>query len=172
MIGYTTDSMVLDRVSLVKVKLSQSARTQRTLWTRGVSRDTIIIDFSKAFDLVPHDRLVKKLEASGVDSRIVVWVKEFLVVRTQKVRVEGQPTKKVRVTSDVPQGSVLGSLLFLAYVKDIWRNTNLTIRPFADVCIIYRKILNNACIERLQIDVDLLGKWVVKVMKINTGKNK
>jgi hypothetical protein len=128
-----------------------------------VSIEAIITDFPKAFDLFPHDRLLTKLEASGVDSRIVVWVKEFLVDRTQKVRVEGQLSKKVRVTSDLPQGSVLGPLLFLAYVKDIWRNTNLTIRPFADVCIICRKILNNACIERLQIDVDLLAEWAKKV---------
>jgi hypothetical protein len=88
----------------------------------GVSIDAIIIDFSKAFDLVPHDRLLMKLAASGVDSRIVVWVREFLVGRTQRVRVEGQLSKEVRVTSRVPQGSVLGPFLFLAYVNDIWVN--------------------------------------------------
>jgi hypothetical protein len=84
-----------------------------------VTEFAIIIDFSKAFDLVPHDRLLMKLAASGVDSRIVVWVREFLVGRTQRVRVEGQLSKEVRVTSGVPQGSILGPLLFLAYVNDI-----------------------------------------------------
>jgi hypothetical protein len=61
---------------------------------------------------------------------------------TQKVRVGGQLSEEVRVTSGVPQGSVLGPLLFLAYVNDIWRITESTIRLFADDCIIYSKIIN------------------------------
>jgi len=68
--------------------------------------DAIIIDFSKVFDLVPHDRLLTKLAASGVDSRVVVGVREFLADRTQRVRVGGQLTKEVKVTSGAPQGSV------------------------------------------------------------------
>ena len=88
----------------------------------GVGIDVIVIDFSKAFDLVPHDRLLTKLAASGVDSRVVVWVREFLVGRTQTVRVGGQLSKEVKVISGVPQRSVLGPLLFLVYVNDIWRN--------------------------------------------------
>jgi hypothetical protein len=56
---------------------------------KGVGIDAIIIDFSKAFDLVPFCRLLTKLAASGVDSRAVVWVREFLVSRTQRVRVGG-----------------------------------------------------------------------------------
>ena len=80
---------------------------------KGVGIDAIIIDFSKAFDLVPHDRLLTKLAASGVDSRAVVWVREFLVGRTQKVRLGGQISKEVKVNSGIPQGSILGPLLFL-----------------------------------------------------------
>jgi hypothetical protein len=138
-----------------------------------VSIEVIIIDFSKAFNLVPHDRLLVKLAASGVDSRIVVWVRELLVGRTQRVRVEGQLSKEVRVTSGVPQGSVLGPLLFLVYVNDIWMNIDSTIRLFADDCIIYRKIVNNTDVEGLQKDLDTLGEWVVEnVMKINPGKSK
>ena len=57
-----------------------------------------------------------------MDSRVVVWVREFLVGRTQRARVGGQLSKEVKVTSGVPQGSVLGLLLFLVYVNDIWRN--------------------------------------------------
>ena len=111
----------------------------------GVGIDVIIIDFSKAFNLVPHDLLLMKLAASGVDSRVVVWVREFLVGRTQRVRVGGQLSKEVKVTSDVPQGSVLGPL-FLVYVNDIWRNINLCTRLFTDDCKIYRKIINkNDC---------------------------
>jgi hypothetical protein len=123
----------------------------------GVSIDAIIIDFSKAFDLVPHDRLLMKLAAPGVDSRIIVWLREFLVGRAQRVRVEGQLSEEVRVTSGVPQGSVLGPLLFLAYVNDIWMNIDSTIRLFTDDCIMYRKIVNNTDVERLQKDLDAGG---------------
>jgi hypothetical protein len=97
----------------------------------GERLDAIIIDFSKAFDLVPHDRLLTKIMASGVDSMVVAWVRKFLLGRTQRVRVGGQLSEEVRVTSRVPQGSVLGPLLFLAYIN-IWRNIESTIRLFAD----------------------------------------
>ena len=69
-----------------------------------------------------------------------MWVKEFLLGRSQRVGVDGKISEEVRVTSGEPQGSVLGPLLFLAYVKDIWRNDESNIRQFADDYIIYRKI--------------------------------
>jgi len=85
----------------------------------------------------------------------------------------GQLSSEVRVTSGVPQGSVLGPPLFLAYVNDIWRNIESTIRLFADDCVIYRKIINNADMEKLQKDLDRLGEWVVEnSMKINRSKSK
>ena len=123
----------------------------------GVGVAAIIIDFSKAFDLIPHDRLIMNLAASGVDSRVVVWEKEFLVGRIQRVRVRGQISKEVRVISDVPQGSVLGPLLFLVYVNDIWRNIDSCIRLFADDCVTYRKITNKNDIEKLKKDLDTRG---------------
>jgi len=101
--------------------------------------DTIVIDFSKAFDLVPHDQLLMKIAILGVDLRVVAWVRKFLLGRTQRVKVGGQLSEEDRVTSGVRQGSVLGPLLFLAYVNDIWRNTESTIRLFTDDCVIYKK---------------------------------
>jgi retron-type reverse transcriptase len=124
----------------------------------GATRvDAIIIDFSKAFDRVPHDRLLKKISDSGVDTRVVVWVREFLLGRSQRVRVGGKVSDEVRVTSGLPQGSVLGPLLFLAYVNDIWRNIDSIIRLFADDCIIYRKVANKHDIDKSQTDLDRLG---------------
>jgi retron-type reverse transcriptase len=103
--------------------------------------DAIVIDFWKAFNLLPHDRLLMKIANSGVDSRVVAWVREFLLGRMQRVRVGGQLSEEDRVTSGVPQGSLLGPLLFLAYVNDIWRNTLSTTRTrlFAEDCVIYIK---------------------------------
>jgi hypothetical protein len=139
----------------------------------GDNIDAIIVDFSKAFDLVPHGRLLTKIANSGVDSRVVVWVKEFLSGRTQRVRVEAQLSEEVRVTSGVPQGSVLGPLLFLAYVNDIGRNMESTIRLFADDCVIYRKIIKTEDMDKLQKDLDRLGEWATEnAMKINPSKSK
>ena len=104
----------------------------------GNKIDAIIVDFSKAFDLVPHGWLLTKIANSCVDSRVVVWIREFLLRRTQRVRVGGQLSAEVRVTSGVAQGSVLGPLLFLAYVNDIWRNMESIIRFFADDCNLQR----------------------------------
>ena len=74
----------------------------------GIRTDTIITDFSKTIDFVPHDRLLMKIEATGVDLRVLVWIEGFLLGRSQRVRVDGQLSEEVRVTSGVPQGNVLG----------------------------------------------------------------
>jgi len=93
--------------------------------------------------------------------------------RTQRVKVGGQLSDEVSVTSGVPQESILGPLLFLAYINDIWRNIESTIRLFADDCIIYKKIINNENIENLQKDLNRLGEWVAEnAMKINPSKCK
>ena len=78
----------------------------------GVSIDAIIIDFSKGFNLVPHHQLFTKLAASGVDSRVVVWVREFLVGHTQRVRVGGQLSKEVKITSGVRNGALWAHCYF------------------------------------------------------------
>ena len=70
----------------------------------------------------------------------LLGIREFLLGRMQRVRVRGELSEEVRVTSGVPQGSILGSLLLLAYVNDIGQNIKSTIRLFADDCVIYRKI--------------------------------
>ena len=114
----------------------------------GDKIDAIIVDFSKTLDLVPHGRLLTKIANSGVDSKVVVWIREFLLGRTQRDRVGGQLTEEVRVKSGVSQGSVLGPFLFLAYVNDIWRNMESTIRLFLDDCVIYRKVINNEDMEK------------------------
>jgi len=108
-----------------------------------------------------------------VDSRVVVWIREFLLGHTQRIREGGQLSEGVRVTPGVPQGSILGPLLFLAYVNDIWRNMESTIKLFADECVIYRKMINNADMEKSQKDLDRREEWTVEnAMKINPNKSK
>jgi len=109
--GYSCESQVIKLCQDIADSLDNGDRI-----------DAIVVDFSKAFDLVPHGRLLTKIANSGVDARVVVWIREFLLGRTQRVRVGGHLSEEIRVTSGVPQGSVLGPLLFLAYVNDIWSN--------------------------------------------------
>ena len=77
-----------------------------------------------------------------MNSMVVVWVRKFLVERTQRVRLGGKLLKEVKVTYVVPQGSVLGPLQFLVYVNDIGRNIDWSVRLFVENCIIYRKTTN------------------------------
>jgi len=92
---------------------------------KGIGIDRIIIEFSKVFDLVPYDLLLMKLAASSVDTRVVVWAREFN-------RVGRKLSKKVKVISIVPQISVLCQLRFLVEVNNIWRNIDWRIRLFLD----------------------------------------
>jgi len=160
--GYSCESQLVTVCQDITDSLDERVRT-----------DAIITDFSKAFDLVPHDRLLTKIAATGVDLRVGVWVKEFVLGHLQRVRVNGQLSEEVRVTSRVPQGTVLGPRLFLAYVNDIWRSTESKIWLFTDDCIIYRKIMDNVDIDKLQTDLNRLGERAVKnAMKIDRGKSK
>ena len=139
----------------------------------GDKIDALIDDFSKAFELVPHGRLLTEIAKSGVDTRVVVWIREFNLGRTQRVRVGGKLSAEVRVTSVVPQGRVLRPFLFLAYVNDICRNMESTIRLFAYNCVIYRKMIINSNMQNLQKNLDSLVWWEFEnVMKINPSKCK
>jgi len=96
--------------------------------------------------------------ATGVDFRVAVWVKGFLLGSLQRVRVDGQLSDEVTITSGVPRGSMLGPLLFLTYVNDIWRNNESNIWLFTDDCVIYRKIMDSSDIDKLQTDLNRLGE--------------
>lgn len=76
----------------------------------------LIVDFSKAFDVVPHIRLLRQLEHYGIKGKILEWIRVWLTQRPQYVAVEGETSGKAHVKSSVPQGTVLGPLMFLLYI--------------------------------------------------------
>ena len=77
----------------------------------------VVLDFSKAFDVAPHQRLLHKLDHYGIRGTTLNWIQNFLTNRTQKVVVDGSSSKSARVRSSVPQGTVLGPLLFLTSLQ-------------------------------------------------------
>ena len=95
--------------------------------------DLIMLDFRKAFDTVPHQRLLCKLKQCGINGQMLEWISLWLTNRKQRVIVDGAESKWVRVKSGVPQGTVLGPLLFLIFINDIAVGTSCTLILFADV---------------------------------------
>ena len=124
-----------------------------------VEVDAVVMDFSKAFDKVAHNRLLLKLHDCGIQGRAHAWIKSFLTGRTQRVLVEGSASGYIPVTSGVPQGSVLGPVLFLIYINDIANNLTSSVRLFADDTIVYRVIRTPTDRLDLQKDLHKLESW-------------
>ena len=123
------------------------------------SLDLVILDFAKAFDRVPHRRLLGKLDHYGIRGSTHQWITSFLTHRTQQVIVDGATSEKAPVLSGVPQGTVLGPLLFLLFINDLPASVNSKTRLFADDCIIYRKINSIKDCQQLQHDLQRLAEW-------------
>ena len=123
--------------------------------------DLLILDFSKAFDKVEHQRLPYKLKFYGIDGKINKWIENWLVTREQRVVIDGICSKAVHVQSGVPQGTVLGPLMFLIFINDIGEKIDdgTTVKLFADDCLVYRKISTPSDGKPLQQDIDNLLAW-------------
>jgi len=93
-----------------------------------------------AFDSVPHQRLLKKLQYYGINDNIYNWIETWLTRRFQSVVLNGISSHPVSVQSGVPQGTILGLLMFLLYINDISNNVYSPLRLFADDCLLYRVI--------------------------------
>jgi len=131
-----------------------SSRNNRT------QTDLIVMDFAKAFDKVSHRLLALKLEFYGIRGEALAWISNFLANRTQRVLVEGTSSETAAVTSGVPQGTVLGPILFLAFINDLpsWVK-NSKVRLFADDCFVQKEIRTPEDCVLLQEDITKIGEW-------------
>ena len=127
--------------------------------SNGHQVDLVLLDFSKAFDKVNHLKLLFKLSSHGVKGQTLKWISSFLGGRTQAVVLEGKCSPEVPVTSGVPQGSVLGPLLFLLYINDLPENIQSQVRLFADDTAVYLTVDSQNDSIILQNDLDTLQKW-------------
>ena len=146
-------------------------------WTQwldeGNSFDVLYLDFRKAFDTVPHQRLLSKLWQHGIDGDLLIWCTSFLSERTQRVKINTTLSRPSKVKSGIPQGSVLGPVFFIAYINDILQNMNYaTGSIFADDTKIYAKVNSSGDGQRLQDDLQNgPGTWAVEnLMGFNANK--
>ena len=115
----------------------------------------VILDFSKAFNTVPHRKLLHKMEQYSVIGNINSWLCDFLTNRQMRVVVDGDESEAVHVHSGAPQGTVLGPLFFLCHINDLSDAVKSTVRLFADKCLLYHPI-NSMKDQQLEI---WANKW-------------
>ena len=140
----------------------------------GSPVDVIYLDFQKAFDKVPHQRQIRKLKSHGMGNSIINWIEQWLTDRRQtRVVVDGEVYSWKPVLSGVPQGSVLGPILFLVYMNDLEEGVTCKILKFADYTKLFRKVKEIGDKQNLQEDIDKLVRWSEQwQMLFNFGKCK
>ena len=126
-----------------------------TKWVdEGSPVDIVYLDFQKAFDKVPHQRLLLKLKAHGIGNGIINWIEQWLIDRRQRVVVDGEASNWKSVLSGVPQGSVLGPILFLIYINDLDAEITSKVLKFADD--------TQKCLEGLKVmEIDSIYKMIL-----------
>jgi len=135
-------------------------------WTEivdaGGAIDAIYFDFAKAFDTVPRERLLGKCEAYGVSGPILRWIRAFLTDRKQRVKVNGCFSEWTDVTSGIPQGSVLGPILFLMYINDLPDEVECELKIFADDTKAYMQVGTIEDVAKMQEDIHSMCEWSEK----------
>jgi hypothetical protein len=144
-------------------------------WTQildsGEGLDIIYLDYRKAFDTVAHQRLLLKLRRVGLPTGVCSWIESFLSERKMRVSVNGEFSNWISVVSGVPQGSVLGPLLFLLYVDDLPSLVSNELKMFADDTKLWTKISNLLSSNTLQADLAKLEVWARDwLLKFNEDK--
>jgi len=133
--------------------------------------DVIYLDFSKAFDKVPHCRLIEKLDKRGIGGNVKSWIESWQNGRRQRVCVNGNHSAWRNVTSGVPQGSVFGPVLYLIYINDLESNILSSVFKFADDTKLLGKVNNTDDRDLLQLDMkqkmDWSNLWHCHLMPLN-----
>jgi len=122
----------------------------------------VFLDLAKAFDKVPHKRLLEKLNKHGIGGKLLSVIGNWLSNRKQRVCIKGRWSKCITVWSGVPQGSVLGPLLFLIFINDLEEDINSNILKFADDTKIFKEVRCSTDCRQLQADLDKLVLWAQK----------
>jgi len=138
-----------------------------------IQSDIAILDFSRAFNTVPHERLLGKLGHYRIRGPIHNWIRAFLYNRRMWVAVDGESSCKTRGASGVPQGTVLGPLLFLLFINDLPNlvSPGTTTHLFADDCLVYREIKTGEDQVTLQRDLSALVTWAKYGVCSSTQQN-
>ena len=135
-------------------------------WTKSLDHgkdvDVIFYDFKKAFDTLSHSKLILKLESYGIIGNILHWIKDFLTNRTQEVVINQVHSSTQKVLSGVPQGSVLGPVLFRVFINDLPDLAEITVRLSADDSKAYSIINTDNDVENLQRTTDKFYDWSIK----------
>ena len=173
----TTNNLLSDYQHGFRQGRSCSSQLLRVadMWTRSLDNkqevDIIFLDLQKAFDKVPYERLLIKLSAYGIVGPLLSWIRNFLYNRRQRVRVRATYSSWSSVLSGVPQGSVLGPLLFILYVNDLPDEVQSSLWLFADDSKMFRSITTVEDSVQLQNDINLLLAWCYKwQMSFNNTK--
>ena len=134
--------------------------------------DCIYLDLKKAFDRVPHKRLLYKLKQyGGVGGSMLVWMKNYLEGRQMRTVIRDKVSRWREVVSGVPQGSVLAPIMFLIYVNDMPEGINSYINMFADDAKLMKRIISEDSCRELQCDLDKLYDWS-QIWKMDFNANK
>lgn len=145
------------------------------IWTEALSHnipvDVIFLDYQKAFDRVPHQRLIKQIESFGITDKAIKWIAAFLNNRKQRVRANTKISEWKPVLSGIPQGSILGPILFILFVNDVPGLINAFVEMFADDTKLFAFLLSEFSPAMLQTDLGLLEDWT-KLMQMSFHPDK
>ena len=143
-----------------------------TLMEEGKNVDVIYLDFSKAFDKVDFKIVLKKLNSLGIKGKVAAWIESFLTNRTQTIIINGVKSTQIPAISGVPQGSVLGPLIFLILIGDIDKDLrHSTLQSFADDTRVMSGIKDATDVNHLQDDLNTIYSWALaNNMEFNSSK--